>query len=125
MDAITHLMFQDGRAREAVERYVEVVPGSSVDEVVGADGTGQVIRFTLAGRPFMAFDSPPVHDFGFTPAMSTYLMCADASEVDALFAALSEDGTVLMPVDTYDFSPRYGWCIDRFGVSWQVGAVAG
>ncbi|CAA9485341.1 MAG: hypothetical protein AVDCRST_MAG38-2288 [uncultured Solirubrobacteraceae bacterium] len=30
-----------------------------------------------------------------------------------------------MPVAEYDFSPRYGWCLDRFGVSWQMGVVAG
>ncbi len=118
---MTHLMFQDGSARAAAERYVDVVPGSSIDDVTGDDGPGQVIRFTLAGRPFIAFESPVAHDFGFTPAMSTYLVCDAAKEVDEVFAGLSEGGSVLMPVADYEFSPRYGWCVDRFGVSWQVG----
>lgn len=118
---MTHLMFQNGRAREAVERYVGLVTNSSMDQVVGEDGPGQIIRFTLAGRPYMAFESPPVHDFGFTPAMSTYLVCTTETEVDELFSALSDGGTVLMPVDEYEFSPRYGWCVDRYGVPWQIG----
>lgn len=92
-----------------------------MDQVVGEDGPGQIIRFTLAGRPYMAFESPPVHDFGFTPAMSTYLVCTTETEVDELFSALSDGGTVLMPVDEYEFSPRYGWCVDRYGVPWQIG----
>jgi predicted 3-demethylubiquinone-9 3-methyltransferase (glyoxalase superfamily) len=124
MDAITHLMFQDGNARAAADFYVSVVPGSSVDRIAGDDGPGQFVKFTLAGRPFMAFESQPVHDFGFTPAMSTYLTCEAASEVDDLFAALSDGGAVLMPVGEYGFSPRYGWCVDRYGVSWQVGIDA-
>jgi predicted 3-demethylubiquinone-9 3-methyltransferase (glyoxalase superfamily) len=121
MQAITHLMFQDGNARAAAERYVSLVPGSSIDGVVGEDGPGQVVRFTLAGRSFMAFESPIGHGFGFTPAMSTYLACETAAEVDALFTPLSEGGSVLMALGEYPFSPRYGWCVDRYGVPWQVG----
>lgn len=121
MDVLTHLMFQDGTAHEAVRRYVDLIPGSSIDEVVGPDGTGQLLRFTLAGRPFIAFDSPPVHDFGFTPATSNYLLCDTPEDVDEVFAGLSDGGAVLMPVGEYDFNARYGWCTDRYGVSWQVG----
>ena len=66
-DVSTHLMFQDGSAREAVERYVELIPGSTIIDVTGPDGPGQTIRFTLASRPFIAFDSPVAHGFGFTP----------------------------------------------------------
>lgn len=25
-----------------------------------------------------------------------------------------------MPLDTYDFSPRYGWIADRYGLNWQL-----
>ena len=121
MDVITHLMFQDGCARTAAERYVALVPGSRIDEVVGEDGPGQVIRFALAGRPFMAFESPVSHAFGFTPAMSVYLSCDTTEEVDRLFAALSDGGQVLMPVGDHGFSAHYGWCTDRHGVSWQIG----
>ena len=34
--------------------------------------------------------------------------------------ALSRDGQVLMPLDKYDFSRRFAWVQDRFGVSWQL-----
>jgi uncharacterized glyoxalase superfamily protein PhnB len=36
------------------------------------------------------------------------------------FARLSQDGTVLMPLDRYPFSERFGWVTDRFGVPWQI-----
>ena len=74
-DVSTHLMFQDGSAREAVERYVELIPNSTITEVTGPDGPGQTIRFTLANRPFIAFNSPVTHGFGFTPAVSIFVTC--------------------------------------------------
>jgi len=26
----------------------------------------------------------------------------------------------MMPVDNYGFSRQFGWCKDRFGLSWQI-----
>jgi predicted 3-demethylubiquinone-9 3-methyltransferase (glyoxalase superfamily) len=124
-DVSTHLMFRDGSAREAVERYVELIPNSAITEVTGPDGPGQPIRFTLANRPFIAFDSPVAHGFGFTPSMSIFVTCDTPEEVDELFGALSAGGSVMMPLDDYGFSPRFGWCADRYGVSSQVGLSAG
>jgi predicted 3-demethylubiquinone-9 3-methyltransferase (glyoxalase superfamily) len=120
IDISTHLMFQSGAARAAVEEYVSIIPGSSIDDIDGDDGPGQTIRFTLAGRPHIAFDSPPQHDFDFTPSMSIFVTCTNESEVDRIFGRLSDGGNVMMPLDNYGFSPRFGWCTDRHGVSWQV-----
>jgi predicted 3-demethylubiquinone-9 3-methyltransferase (glyoxalase superfamily) len=121
-EAITHLTFQHHRAGEAVEFYTALVPGSSIASrtQLSADGH-ELIHFTIAGRPFMAADSPPVHAWDFTPAVSIFLHCDDAAEVDRIFAALAEGGAQFMPLGDYGFSPRFGWCSDRFGVSWQIG----
>lgn len=40
--------------------------------------------------------------------------------LDELWVRLAEGGTVLMPLDAYPFSARYGWVQDRFGFSWQL-----
>ncbi|HKY53931.1 MAG TPA: VOC family protein, partial [Anaerolineales bacterium] len=34
--------------------------------------------------------------------------------------AFSKDGQVLVPVDRYPWSEKYGWINDKFGVSWQL-----
>lgn len=31
-----------------------------------------------------------------------------------------EWGKVLMPLDTYDWSVKYAWVEDKYGVSWQL-----
>jgi len=125
MDVLTHLMFQDGRAREAAEWYVSLVPGSAVERVVENAADGATVFFTLAGRGFIAFDSPVRHEFDFTPSMSIFVRCDDEDEVRRLFEQVSADGAVMMPVADYGFSSCFGWATDRYGVSWQVGIADG
>ncbi len=113
--ARTHLMFQDGSAAEAAEWYVSLVPGSRI-----VDASGPVVMFELAGTTFSAFDSPVEHGFDFTPSSSIFVTFDTADELDAAWAQLVDGGTVRMPLDAYDFAPRFGWVDDRHGVSWQL-----
>jgi predicted 3-demethylubiquinone-9 3-methyltransferase (glyoxalase superfamily) len=76
--------------------------------------------FELNGKRFMCSDSPPVHNWDFTPAVSVFVECTSEEEVDRLYSKLSENGQVAMPLDNYGFSRKFGWVIDRFGVSWQL-----
>ena len=52
--------------------------------------------------------------------MSLFVDCADESDVDELFARLSDGGQVLMPLDQYPFSRKFAFVTDKFGVSWQL-----
>ncbi|MEJ8644771.1 VOC family protein [Streptomyces sp. MS1.HAVA.3] len=130
----TFLMFE-GRAEEAMSFYLSLFDDAEVlsisrygpDETgpgAGAEGTVQHATFSLAGQQFMCIDSSVHHQFGFTPAMSLYVQCADEAEIERLYAALAEQGQELMPLGSYGFSPRFGWVNDRFGVSWQLNVAA-
>jgi predicted 3-demethylubiquinone-9 3-methyltransferase (glyoxalase superfamily) len=121
MNVLTHLMFQDGRAREAAKWYVSLVPGSSIERVIDNDAEGAIVYLTLAGQRFIAFDSPIRHGFDFTPSMSIFVRCDDEEQVRLLFDQIACDGNVMMPVDDYGFSSCFGWATDRYGVSWQMG----
>jgi predicted 3-demethylubiquinone-9 3-methyltransferase (glyoxalase superfamily) len=121
----------EGRAEEALRFYVSLFAGSAITSIErygagesGPEGTVKIATFELAGRPFIAIDSPVKHGFTFTPAMSIFVECESAAELDAAFARLSDGGSVLMPVDNYGFSARFGWIADRFGVSWQLNLAA-
>ncbi len=41
-------------------------------------------------------------------------------EADRLFAALSKDGTVTMPLQDMFWGAYYGSCTDKYGVQWMV-----
>jgi len=60
------------------------------------------------------------HEFTFTPSMSLFVACETEAEIEDLFEKLSQGGKVLMPLESYPFSPKFGWVNDRFGVSWQL-----
>ncbi len=125
--ATPFLMFQHGKAEEALDFYMAVLPDSRIVSIerFGPEGpgpAGTVLRahVEIAGQPVMAHDSFITHGFDFTPSWSFFVDCADAAETDRLFAALGEAGQVLMPLDNYGWSSRFGWVSDRFGVSWQI-----
>jgi predicted 3-demethylubiquinone-9 3-methyltransferase (glyoxalase superfamily) len=78
------------------------------------------VLFRSGGHALIVIDSPVKHDFTFTPAMSLFLDCESRDELDSAFEKLSAGGRIYMPLDSYGFSTRFGWCTDRFGVSWQL-----
>ncbi len=121
----TQLMFT-GQAEAAMNCYVALF-GGRVDALEryaagepGAEGSVKRAEFTIAGHRLACIDSPPVHAFSFTPSMSLFVDCADEHELADAYAKLSEGGQVLMPLDDYGFSRRFGFVSDRFGVSWQL-----
>ena len=122
----TFLMFT-GQAEAAMELYTSLFKQSAIVSITrygandpGAEGTVQHATFTLNGQEFMAIDSAAVHAFTFTPSMSLYVRCEDEAEIDRGFAALSAGGQILMPLQQYPFSKKFGWLSDQFGVSWQL-----
>ena len=122
------LMYQDGRAEEAMNRYVEVFREARVHSVkkygenqIGAepDSVEQAV-FEVYGQRIMVTDSPIRHAFGFTPSVALLVDLDSEPELDRIFAALSEGGDVMMPPANYGFSEKFAWIQDRYGVSWQL-----
>ena len=123
----TALMFQDGNAEEEMNLYVSLFQGSAVVRVErygpegpGTEGSIKLATFTLAGHDLACIDSPAKHQFTFTPSISLFVECENESELDEAFNKLSAGGLVLMPLNNYGFSKKFGWLNDRFGVSWQL-----
>ena len=121
------LMFQDNRAQAALDLYFATLPDSRMIRVEryaegepGLVGSIKVAVFTICGREFMCSDSPIKHGFTFTPSSSTFVEFDSVEELERVFGILSEGGQVLMPLNNYGFSERFGWVNDRFGVSWQL-----
>lgn len=120
------LMFQ-GDAEEALQLYISLFAGSRIDSLLhwgpgepGREGAFKQAEVTLAGYKLLIFDSPAKHEFGFTPAISIFVDCADEAEWSSAYEKLSEGGMTLMPPGDYGFSKKFTWLNDRFGVSWQL-----
>jgi len=127
MQKFTPFLMFEGQAEAAMNFYTSLFANSKIVSITrygpdqpGEEGTVMHALFSLNGQEFMCIDSSISHGFTFTPSISIYVECESEAEVDRLFAALSEDGAVMMPLDSYPFSARYAWLADRFGVSWQL-----
>ena len=66
------------------------------------------VGFTLAGQNFMALNGG--RRLEYSHAISFQVDCADQAELDRLWDALSDGGSV----------EQCGWLKDRHGVSWQI-----
>jgi predicted 3-demethylubiquinone-9 3-methyltransferase (glyoxalase superfamily) len=113
---IAPCLWFDGEAEDAAKFYVSLLPDSRIDHVqkspvdtpAGKAGTVLAVAFTLAGQRFQALNGGM--RFEHTHAISFSVDCADQPEVDRLWDALSEGGSV----------EQCGWLKDRYGVSWQI-----
>jgi predicted 3-demethylubiquinone-9 3-methyltransferase (glyoxalase superfamily) len=122
MQKITPHLWFDKEAKEAAEFYTSLLPDSKVTNITTLhdtpSGDCDVVSFVLADQPFMAISAGPL--FKFNPSVSFHLKFQTKDEVDAIWEKLSAGGKVLMPLDAYPFSERYGWLEDKYGLSWQV-----
>jgi predicted 3-demethylubiquinone-9 3-methyltransferase (glyoxalase superfamily) len=116
MSKITPCLWYDGKAEEAANLYVSLLPDSRIDKVVrspadypaGSAGDVLMVEFTLAGQTYLAMNGGPGPVF--TDATSFIINCDDQAELDRLWEALTAEGT---PV-------ACGWLKDRYGLSWQI-----
>ncbi|MBN3580993.1 VOC family protein [Algoriphagus aestuarii] len=103
----------DGNAKEAAEYYCGIFKDSKILEE-----NPTVVTFQSSGEKFMCLNGGP--EFQITPSLSIYTILDSEEEIQTVWDKLMEGGSVMMPLDTYPWSKKYGWVKDRFGVSWQL-----
>ena len=103
----------DGQAKAAAELYCSIFGYGTI-----TTDTPMVVTFELNGQKFMGLNGGP--QYQPNPSISFYTVCETEAEIDATWQQLSEGGMVLMALDKYPWSPKYGWVQDRFGISWQL-----
>jgi predicted 3-demethylubiquinone-9 3-methyltransferase (glyoxalase superfamily) len=124
---VPHLWF-DKEAKKAAEFYTSIFPDSKIAGVTSIhetpSGDSDIVSFELWGQQFMAISAGPY--FKFNPSVSFIVNFDPSRETNAseklneAWNKLSEDGKVLMPLDKYPFSEKYGWIQDKYGLSWQL-----
>jgi PhnB protein len=74
-------------------------------------------RLSIGGTELLGADIPNAE-----PMRSAYLSLSVQSDAEAerIFAALSENGQVFMPMQETFFATRFGQLRDRFGLNWMI-----
>lgn len=103
----------DGNAKEAATFYCSAFRNSKI-----TDENPMVVAFESEGQRFICLNGGA--QFKFNPAVSFFVVCETLEETDQLWNKLSDGGSVLMPLEKYEWSEKYGWLEDRFGVNWHL-----
>lgn len=112
---------KEGSKIHSIQRYAKGMETPGIEEMIGKVLTGV---FDLEGYRFMALDGGPV--FKFNPSVSFTVnfnpsMTPDAlKKLDKLWEQFLQGGKVIMELQKYPFSERYGWIQDKYGISWQL-----
>lgn len=129
-------LFFTNTSREAMSRYQEIFGGqldimSFADLPAGENPPFEapddfVIHAALMfgdGDLLMASDDPTGDGAGVKGAAINVTL-TDQDEARRIFDALADGGDVQMPLGETFWSPLFGSCVDRFGVSWMVNVAS-
>lgn len=103
----------NGQAKEAAELYLSAFKNAKITV-----DTSMVVNFELGGQKFMGLNGGPM--YVPNPSISFYVVCETPVEITQAWEKLSTGGSVLMPLDQYEWSTQYGWVQDKFGINWQL-----
>ena len=74
----------------------------------------------------MVSESNYEHAWSFSPGVSLLVTHSSEVVIQTLFQKLSSNGgQIMVPLDDYKgegdygFGKKFGWCEDKYGVSWQ------
>jgi predicted 3-demethylubiquinone-9 3-methyltransferase (glyoxalase superfamily) len=127
MQKITPFIWFEKNMKEITDFYTSVFPLSTVKSVGELSdtpsGNVEMATLTIYGQSFSLMTAGPM--YRFTPAVSFIINCDTNEEADELWGKLTREGKTLMPMDSYPFADKYGWVMDRYGVSWQIMCIKG
>ena len=106
------LWFNDN-AKTAADFYCSVFSNAKI-----LQDTTIAVSFEINGTRFMALNGGSVYKAN--AAVSYYVYCGSEEEISRMYAMLSDGGKIRMPLDKYDWSAKYAWVADRFGIDWQL-----
>jgi len=95
--------------------------GSPAAGHVPADWQDKILHATLmvGDQMLQGADAPPPH-FQKPQGFSVTLTLNDPVEAERIFTALSENGTVQMPLQETFWAARFAMLVDRFGTPWMI-----
>ncbi|WP_442592184.1 VOC family protein [Pedobacter sp. AW31-3R] len=105
-----------GKAAEAADFYMDIFGEGKI-----IASSPFVVQIELSGQKLMLLNEGP--ESLPNPAVSFMVMCESHEQTTQYWMKLLEGGKVMMPLDSYEWSSKYGWIADKYGVSWQLYTV--
>lgn len=130
MNVNPYLVF-DGTCREAFEFYAKVLGGEIVAMMTHADMPSDQpsrpehrdmilhARMTIGDKLLMGSDAP-ADRFKKMQGFMVTLGIENPAEAERIYKALSEGGTVEMPLTETFWAQKFGMLTDRFGTPWMI-----
>ena len=112
-EKITPCLWFNDNSEEAANLYC-----SAFDNAKITARSPFVIGINLSGQSVTLLDGGPMYQPN--PSISFFYICDTEKELERIWNAFVKEGTMMMPLDEYHWSKRYGWVTDKFGVSWQL-----
>jgi predicted 3-demethylubiquinone-9 3-methyltransferase (glyoxalase superfamily) len=103
----------NGNAEEAAELYCSAFPDAKV-----TNSSSMVVNFEITGKQFMGLNGGPLYKPN--PSVSFFQIFATEAEITHAWELLTNEGKIMMQLDSYPWSEKYGWLEDKYGVSWQL-----
>jgi predicted 3-demethylubiquinone-9 3-methyltransferase (glyoxalase superfamily) len=115
MKVTQHLWFEKDM-EAALRFYTALIPGSTMEPITtipaetpsGPAGSVKLAAFTLGDQRYMAIEAGPLDPFNHS--FSIMVECDTQAEIDRLWEALQQGGSV----------EQCGWLRDRWGLCWQI-----
>jgi PhnB protein len=117
---------------EAAFKFYEKVLGGKIEAMMTYGGSPMAeqtqpewrnkimhARMTVGDEELMASDASPDRYEAMKGIMVTLGM-DDSEEAEHIFRALSEKGTVQMPIQKTFWAARFGMLVDQFGTPWMI-----
>lgn len=133
MPVLDSYLFFNGTCAEAMQFYERTLGGKlealmkygDSPEPQGCPANAENLvmhaHLSIDGRALMASDMPPGHAPSSMGGFALSLNYPTVQEARRIFDALSQGGSVTMPMQKTFWAEAFGMLTDRFGTPWMVG----
>lgn len=126
MNKISTWLWFGSEAEEAANYYVSIFKNAKITNISRAPEGGRIpggsvlsVNFSIGNHDMATLNGNNGY-CTFTPAHSFMVDCETEEEINTLWEELSGNERIMMPLGAYPFAEKFGWCADKFGVSWQL-----
>ena len=115
-----HLSF-NGQCEAAFQYYEKCLGGRITLMMPYGDSPSRIMHATLMlGDNVLTGGDASPESYQKPQGAAVLLHLDDAPEADRIFGALTEGGTVQMPIQATFWAVRFGMLVDQFGIPWMV-----